>query len=80
MRITRYIIALILIVNLLTCGISFTDEKHWVYDELADFKQLILPVVKTLSANGITILAADIYNYGYTDYGINTLIRIPVML
>ncbi|MFZ5644808.1 MAG: S-layer homology domain-containing protein [Bacillota bacterium] len=53
MKIFRHTITLALIISLLTSGTSFAAEKHWVYDELAEFKQLILPVVKTIPANEI---------------------------
>lgn len=53
MRNLRYVIALTFFMSIFMWGTSTAAEEHWVNDELAGFKQLIYPVVKTVPSNGI---------------------------
>jgi hypothetical protein len=55
MKLLKSILPIVLVLTLIVGGGVFADEKkevketHWVYDELADFKQRIFPIVSSIN-------------------------------
>lgn len=53
MRLFKLLLAIVLILALISSGTVYAEGRHWVYDELAAFKQVILPFADTIPVNGI---------------------------
>jgi hypothetical protein len=89
-RITLTFIALLLVLNPLNQTLA-SGGQHWVYDELADFKQLILPLKQdaikdgTISEAQFTAVHTQVFNESMLDLPIATenwvtLLKITIQL